>query len=223
MDLKIKNTQTFTARNKTIRFADDIARKVNKEIPLVSNTLMAGMKNSSQSKFNDTLINISALVGAVRYAQISYYSSALNFNQKIQAVINPIVRYGTGNCAESSQLATITAKANGIKNAQMRHLIDNKGHFLDHVVTYVPDKKPYIIDAWLGFADYVPNAIARYKNEFQNYIHFDNSPNTKIMCVEFNSKNKINNFINQDFTTEDTKTVTELYPELIMPSKNNFS
>lgn len=28
--------------------------------------------------------------------------------------------------------------------------------------------KPYIIDSWLGFADYVPNTIKRFQKEFRN-------------------------------------------------------
>ena len=42
-------------------------------------------------------------------------------------------------------------------------------------------KKPYVIDPWLGFADYVPRAIQRYKNEFGYHFDFNSYPGEKVL------------------------------------------
>ena len=72
------------------------------------------------------------------------------------------------NCGESAELAFMFAKINDIKNCAIAGLYHPMGKDYDHAVLLVKDKKPYIIDAWLGFADYVPNAIKRYQSEFKN-------------------------------------------------------
>ena len=97
---------------------------------------------------------------------------------KIKALIKPVERYRLGNCGESAQLAAITAKINGIKDCHITHLYSANGEDIDHAVLYVNDKKPYIIDAWLGFADYVPNILNRYKNEYNDNFYIE--PDEKI-------------------------------------------
>ena len=39
------------------------------------------------------------------------------------------------------------------------------------MVVYVDDEKPYVIDAWLGIADYVPNITQKYKSEYRNHFN----------------------------------------------------
>ena len=84
-----------------------------------------------------------------------------------------------GNCDESAKLALIAAKVNNINDSKLGLLfsLDSK-KYLDHIVLCVQNEgNPYIIDPWLGFADFLPNAIQRYKNEY-NY-HFDLNGNPK--------------------------------------------
>ena len=88
---------------------------------------------------------------------------AKNRKRKILAFIKPIKKYKLGNCGESAQLAAIVAKINGIKDCHIAQICNHEAKDLDHSVLFVNDKKPYIIDCWLGFADYAPNALNKYK------------------------------------------------------------
>lgn len=220
MDLKINNTQSFSSRNKIIRNADDIARKARKEYPKFSNSLMEGMNSLSNGKFRLLHINISSYVGAVRHMQICAFKQGRSFEDKLMAIIGPIKKYKIGNCSEAGEISTIVAKINGLENAQTRHLLTADGQSYDHIITYIPDKKPYIIDSWLGFADYVPNAIKRYKTEFRHYFDFDKLGTEKMIFAEIPSGHSLIDFTNQKFTQENIETVKKCYPEMLLSNKN---
>ena len=216
MDFSVNNKISFTARNKTIRFADDIARNVNKEFPRVSNSLIEGMDCVQSDKFFKLLINYSALVGSLRYMQAVAFKTGRSFEDKLVGLINPIKKLRVGNCSEASEISTFVARVNGLENAQMRHLTTPDGDSYDHVVTYVPDKKPYIIDAWLGFADYVPNAIKRYQKEYARYFDFEGMGSSKIVCDEIKPGFSLVDFVNSKLTLDELETVKRTYPEMLL-------
>ena len=78
----------------------------------------------------------------------------------------------------------------------------------------IDDKKPYIIDSWLGFADYVPNAIQRYQKEFENFFDFRQAK-TQEMIVKEDYYNVLT-FLNENFSKKDIRDLKKIVPNLIL-------
>ena len=101
-----------------------------------------------------------------------------------------------GNCHESAILAEIAAKTNGIRNCFVAQIKPHTGRMADthdHAVLYVDSfKRPYIIDAWLGFADYVPNAMERYRKEYSNFFDFEKFGTEKMFFDMLQAKTSVN-------------------------------
>ncbi len=165
------NIVTFNARNKKIRLADDIARKINKEFPRISPSKIEGSEYAPKYKnIIETFWNeLQSMRETIKTEQ--QYPKML---QKIELLFNTIKDYKIGNCGESADLAVIVAKMNGLNDCAHVHLENPYGGDFDHAIVLVKDKKPYIIDSWLGFADYVDNAIKKYQTIYSNYFDFQN-------------------------------------------------
>ena len=204
------NSQNFRSRNKTIRYADDIARRVNIIYPRISSTLFEDFNNVD--KFRNLMSRLFDEINIMREYKLDLVYSAKSTISKIGALIYPIRMYHCGNCRESAQLAAIAAKVNGIKNCFLAGIYTSDGTSLDHGVAYVDDKKPYIIDTWLGFADYVPNAINRYKSEYLH--HFDANPNTKMKFVKKDSS--YDYFLNKELEQADLEKLRKYLPGLVI-------
>ena len=185
----------FKSRNKTIRFADDIARHVNKCYPRISSSLTDDFVNICGFRNFKKRIN-RRTEQYLRYEISEKFNEADNFIGKIIAFVKPVKKYKLGNCGESAQLSAIVSKVNGLKNCYVACLKKATGEDLDHSVLLVNDKKPYIIDAWLGFADYLPNAFKRYKNEFS--YHFGINETDKLAFREL--KSDYTDVLNPDFS-----------------------
>ena len=213
----INNTDNnvFTSRNRTIRYADDIARKVNKLYPALSTSRVTcyddyALHPNLQDKISMLKIQF------VRKMRDKLYDNAINFTKKIEAFINPVRLYKTANCGEKTHLASIMAKMNGIKNCRLAFLYNANGRDLDHTVLFVDDKKPYIIDAWLGFADYVPNALQRYQQEYKQF--FDIREGYSIgFATKFDDE--FTHFFKKDFTKKQRKEIRKVFPELVLNDK----
>ena len=172
--MKIYNTISFRSRNYEIRRADDIAREITKKYPMISSSKISSYPKANL--FPDTINRIDNKLGKTRMDAIKALS-AYNFDitpkDKILNFLKIMKKDKLGNCAEMTDLASIFAFLKGIKNTSRADIKNTAEEFLDHTVLYVDnDKKPYIIDPWLGFADYLPNAIQRYKSEFSNFFPF---------------------------------------------------
>ena len=165
----------FTSRNPHIRFADNIARRVNSVYPRLSSTKYDGLRHNEMY-----CRNIKSLLKRIEWMRKELYLSLSevkgDYVKKSLRFTDLIKRKKLGNCHESAILAEIAAKANGIRNcytAQLKPLTNNSSDSLDHAVLFVDSPKhPYIIDPWLGFADFVPNAIERYKKEYSKHFDF---------------------------------------------------
>ena len=204
MNIQLQKQPTFNARNSTIRFADDIVRKVNKEYPRVSVTKLESLNNSK--KFSLLLNELWEATANMRGLIRGSYTNSMTFANEIRAFLLPIKFTRLGNCKESAQLAFIAAKANGIKNCKMAYLESPDGFDYDHAVVLVKGKKPYVIDAWLGFADYIPKAIERYQKEFRNCFDFDNAKTEKMLVKE--DFGLLQNFLNSK--TSSKKEISEI-------------
>ena len=61
------------------------------------------------------------------------------------------------------------------------------------------EKKPYVIDAWFGFADYIPNAIKRYQKEYQKYFDLPDEYEATMWAINYmrNNVEKVAKFWNE--------------------------
>ena len=161
------NAPTFQSRNKTIRFADDISRRVNQCFPMVSSTKIKSFKSIKKfSKYCKCFSQPKIILKRIQLNEL--YEECNSVPSKLIAIVKSAIKFKSGNCGEQTQLAAIVAQVNGIKDCHIANLCTTNGRDLDHSVLFVNDKQPYIIDAWCGFADYVPNAITKYENEYGN-------------------------------------------------------
>ena len=176
---------TFTSRNATIRRADDIARLVNRQYPRISSTNIEDFKNIN--KHPEVFNRLANLINRVRFNMKTNMNKSEDNISKLKAFAEVVSDYKVGNCDESAKLAYIAAQANGLKDLQLAALetiafnpVDQTVQCvksLDHLVLRVENnKKPYIIDPWLGFADYLPKAMQRYRSEFGHHFNFSSNP-----------------------------------------------
>ena len=211
MQLNAPNNINFQSRNKTIRFADDIARHVNKCYPRISSSLTDDFVNiQCFRKFKKRLNRKTE--DLLRYDISDAFDEADNFTGKILAFVKPVKKYKLGNCGEGAQLSAIVAKVNGLKDCYIASLKTKRGKDLDHSVLFVNNEKPYIIDAWLGFADYVPNACARYKNEFGH--HFNIHEKDKLVFQEL--KSDYTEVLNPNFSRTQINKIKKIFPEQLI-------
>ena len=205
---KVQNTN-FQSRNKTIRFADDIARRVNTCYPRISPTKLLCLNSSTEYEtFMENLV-IETVCG-MRFFKEELYDNAESFYDKIKALILPVKHYKIGNCGESAQLSAIVARINGIKNCHITNLFNSEGKDFDHAVLYVNDKQPYIIDAWLGIADYVPNMLNRYKNEY-NYCFYV-KPEEEVTFSTL-TDDEYTDFLKDNFSRKQINKLKKIYPD----------
>ena len=189
-------------------------RKVNKEFPRISLSNFQGMKHIDyfkkvQNRLKKDLTNM-------RVDKFINFVLAMEFKEKLKAIIEPIKKDKIGNCTESANLTTLALKINGIKNCQQAILTTKDGEDFDHSIVIVNDEKPYIVDAWLGFADYVPNAIKRYQKEFRHHFDFEKIGTEEMVVSDADSSIYTATFVNQDFTDKELKTIKRMYPELVL-------
>lgn len=204
----------FQSRNKTIKKADKIARLVNREFPRISNSAIADMANIE--KFSRLQHCLNLKMRNMRLDKLLFFISGKSFEDKLHAIIDPIKEQKLGNCSESANLATLAAKVNGITNCKQVHLVSKSGENWDHSVVYVEDKNPYIIDAWLGFADYLPKAIERYQKDYRNHFDFEKLKNEDIIIENVPKDVYSAHFVNQNLSSEEINTVKTCYPEFIL-------
>lgn len=213
--MRINSTNVnFTSKNPIIRQADDIARKVNQTFPMISYTKVRTFKNIDKFSFLKFMLN--QRTNRIRGQKSFYFDEASRYIDKAIAFFEPIKRYKLGNCSESAQISAIVAKMNGIKDVQLMFLRDSADKSLDHVVCYVENEgKPYIIDSWLGVADYVPNMLEKYNGIYRNKFKFGNLVQKDMKFVP-NTADVYSRFIKKDIPNDDLQLLKRLYPQLLV-------
>lgn len=212
MRINETNQQNFKARNPEIRFADDLARKINKEYIRISATKIEAMDNAPQ--FSNAIEKLKLAIRNMRQEtnrKIRLFGSMEEF---VDILFNSTKQHKKGNCGESAELTTITAKVNGIKHCAKAYLANPYGGNFDHAVVLVKGKKPYIIDTWLGFADYVPNTIKRYQGEFRRYFDFDKYGEKMVVKVEEHNR------VNEILSEKNIAKIKKAHPEIVMNTKH---
>ena len=226
MQINHNSNINFTARNKTIRFADDIARKINQVYPRISGSNVHDFKFITRN--SPLLGKLSHKIYYLRENAQHSFQIMQRWEDRIKIIPNAIQKEKHGNCAESAFLAELAARANGIENCYQARCITPNDRRYDHVVLYVKDKKPYIIDPWLGFADYVPKAIERYKKEFRQHFDFDRLRTEKMEFEKVDCYFRMRELEGDTFFSQKrTKTYQEIFPELVIhkqkPEKTNHT
>ena len=178
MQISYINKQNFNSRNITIREADNLAREVKKMFPSVSYSKLLKFDNYKLLKKSSDVQPLRNIKNKILILR-EYLTDMSKCNQTKDIdylIVLPdlVKKHKVANCGELSNITFLIAKCRDIKNCSLRLLADKFGIDMDHSVVYVNDKKPYIIDPWLGFADYVPEAIKRYNCEFRKFINFNN-------------------------------------------------
>ena len=209
IDSNHKHTN-FSSKKRGIREADDIVRLLNKKYPRTSKTNIEDFHNVSKRPF--VVDNLDFKTFQLRSAVSTKRLYAKNKQDMIKALPDSVSKYRIGSCFESAELCSIAAKVNGIKDYKIGKVYSNETGSLDHAVLIVEDKKnPYILDAWLGFADYVPNAIKRFQKEFSNHFNFSGTRTEKIFIDTSHCETYQESLV-KDFSQEELRAI---FPELV--------
>ena len=213
MDVQRTDNTLFQSRNQTIRFADDIARRVNTCYPRISPSKIIELNSSVFFPvFMDRIVT--KVLKPMRFIKNEMYEETDSFYQKIRAFTEPVKQFKVGNCGESAQLAAIVAKINGLKDCHITHLCKMDGEDLDHAILFVNDsQKPYIIDPWLGIADYAKNILNRYRNEYRYELGIKN--NDKVTLVS-KTDDEYTDFLKNDFSRKQINKLRKMYPNLFI-------
>lgn len=169
------NIPSFKGRASSVKDAQDICRKVRNSFPYVAYS-KAALNNpeivENNPKLLDYILKKNNQIKEYREDR-KYIKNSLNFYKEIlysteHAKIAP--------CYELSALTEMILRLNGIKNCAKASLVTNKGQKLNHCVTCVfPEKttnpnKVIVIDSFLQDADFLPNMITKYKNQYKKFF-----------------------------------------------------
>lgn len=219
MKINNNNYTCFTSRNSEIRFADDIARHVNKICPRMSNTLLQRLDNAPNfsfaiSKIDDKITDIhykmhdNSNIFTTLFSKL--FKPKIKTKKNIENYIRLIKLHKAGNCTEAATLGALAAKANGLENVCIGDVVSKFGFInYNHAVVLIKNNKnSYVIDPWLGFADYLPNAVLRYKYELKTGVDFIKN---KDMFIK---ETKINDSALPCVLNTESKDILKACPEL---------
>lgn len=102
-------------------------------------------------------------------------------------LVNGIKHHKIANCADYSKLCNLICGINGIQSQKAEMLLvksdGRMGEMIDHAIHVISSNgkdikmnklsklnNVLIIDPWLGFADYAPQAEARFKSDFHKFF-----------------------------------------------------
>ena len=137
-----------------------------------------------------------------------------SFIGQVKKSVSPIKKNKVGNCGEATLLTAIAAKVNGIKGVYTARLASDK-KTLDHELVFINAEKPYVIDTWLGFADYEQNAICRWKNEYKKHFNFENEDWKNLRVVRYKDLGYPREY-DRELYPKEIKTLRKMYPELVL-------
>lgn len=213
-----KNNPAFQARNPEIRIAEHILRNTNKEFPRLSvsrlNDFVQTHKNRISTRQQDALNIIAGKLKAIRdFKPIpdkdpeKYLLYTLYLTKKFKL----------SNCADSANLAKAALAVNGIEakrvalhgydtpnsstNFDRCLLIVNmaKDAILSDPRTY--GKKAYVVDAWNGFVDYVPNAFKRFEADYSGDMRMSIVDHFGVKDADYDISEETKKIILKDFPT----------------------
>lgn len=216
MKIDVNTHTTFKSKNKVIRRADDIVRTLNNNYPRVSETNVEDFVNIDKFPVVTKLLDFKTM--RMRSCISTKRMNAIDLNSMIRALPDAVKKFRCGNCYESAELAALAAKVNGLKDFSIGRVMSSDTGSLDHAVVVVKNgNNPYVLDAWLGFADYIPNAVERFNKEFSSHFNLSRKPNEKIYIKPQEIKSYQESVIN-NITSEE---IEDIFPELLVKEKQN--
>lgn len=184
--MQIQPTQNiaFTARNRELRYADKIMRNMLNNYPSVSTSKPDFYITSRK---NPEFINSAMFLanGLLRYNRSLRSCAFPRYFTEI--VARDTKETKVANCGELAVLSRAAFLANGFDNVKIvfLKLIEDFGKIgkqetdIDHCFLLVNrgnkarlnntksiDKHAIIVDAWLGFVDYINSGLSRYESLF---------------------------------------------------------
>ena len=181
----------FQARNKNIKQADDIQRRVRMCFPMMSPTYMdifynchkRNLPDDPKSERAEEIVDkIDKQISLLR----NMFSSdkAKSYNISSDSELDVIKKIKIGNCGERAATAVAGLAANGIYDVEtaslhmdLRYTNKKTGKCeysvqepVDHMLVIAnpepenkDEKNKVVIDSWMGFADSMSGAMQRYK------------------------------------------------------------
>jgi hypothetical protein len=225
------NQQSFGSKKALIKKLSDVNMLAMREFPVHSNTRMEHY-NTRYGRKIDIYNYVDGLISEIR--GFSKYKSSPK--EVVLKSIDAVKQNKVGNCGELADIALVTCRINGIKNAKTYSLYaynpdTRKIRAIDHTVvgvnmkkpsqklseaigakTYLHDRESIIVDPWAGFVDYECNATPKYKNDTIFGIKL--SPEDKICYVE--------NGLANGLGKTDILFLKHEYPELSKTKKFSF-
>ena len=186
MNVNTKNI-SFQARSPRIREAEKICRYVTSEFSSISASKMRSFDSvAKESRFPKAISRIqNNIENLIRIPAIEH-KDVFKFYQYI---VDAVKKHKVANCGELSSLACLIGWVNNFKPIEAhlyavskkygrRNSIDHSnillpldGEVIKGEDLYSNMKKVLVIDPWLGFVDFAPNAELRYKNEFSKFLY----------------------------------------------------
>ena len=181
----------FTARNKQIRKADDIQRTARNNFPMFSPSYLQefyclngeGQNTPKQVRTIQIAQRIVYKINASREDDRAYKRNTSRFEPPYVKTLDRLKRNKIGNCHEASISTIATLAANGINDSKRVNLeqqieyidpktkkvVFSKNYDIDHTLILSAmgkenpkEKDLVVLDSWMGFADSISGAKARY-------------------------------------------------------------
>ena len=180
------DTTNFQARNVQIRKLDNIVRSVNKEFPTLSVNKYAHFYKAPHFVYKDFFSNLDD----------KFYYNVRGPLERLVTLKGPLEyfreatmrlkEHRLANCNEMTDLANVIFALNGYKTYKttlepnIDHVCliahkDQSKNFNDISLECAKKDAKYlhniiVIDPWLNFVDYAPNAVYKFKNDFAKFI-----------------------------------------------------
>ena len=185
INTSIQPTVNFCSRNREIKMADGICRRVMREFPVYSNTKIERNNISQHSSIHYKLSSYAGNMVSEMRGYLSQQASKTIAKIKQVGLIKQIK---VANCGEMADITYTACKMDKKKNVELLTLgaYNRKAKTVrtfDHTVVglnfseksrvdngdgvlkiYSNDRKGIIIDSWLGMTDYASNLSSKYKN-----------------------------------------------------------
>ncbi len=178
-NLSYSKQTSFQSRNRELRLAETVMRKVNNEFERVSPDYLSRVF-ARHNRIESTWLNAKSNLLS-QYRKILYQS----FND-LQILVRYVKAAKVGNCGESAILSKMALELNGVKGVKIFNLTEfikngekTMPRNVDHSIVVVNldksadltdyktfGKKAYVVDSWSGVVGYASDVFEKYKQIF---------------------------------------------------------
>lgn len=193
--MKITFNPSFKSKNANIRTADDIQRNAKLSFPFISTSYCDSFYQTNKkwqpnikAKYNDVMMKQNKKLSAIRLlAKRDAFKGETfdeqNMNAPIFNTLRGVKLLKTANCHECAALSMAAFAANGFYNLERANISANfefinketgeveykASEPIDHTIVIAKiGKDDVVVDTWLGFADSISSAKAKFKQQLWN-------------------------------------------------------